>query len=138
MANKMSWKECVDGGIITEAIPDKERSTQMLQMANLRQEFWDRKVDDKYTTLKVEAYYEVIKELIFASMYKEGYNCSNHLCLISYVKERLKNISSDRIDELRRVRNDISYRGFTLTKDFFDRNEEEYKEIIEKIKLTLK
>jgi len=39
----------------------------MLNMANLRLEFWDRKVEDKFTALKVEAYYDIIKELdIFA------------------------------------------------------------------------
>ena len=79
MANEMSWKECIDRGIITETQADEERSNQMLQMANLRLEFWDKNVDDKFIALKVEAYYDIIKELIFAHIYKNGYNCTNHL-----------------------------------------------------------
>jgi len=39
MANEMSWKEFVDGGIITQGIPDEERSNQMLMMANIRLKF---------------------------------------------------------------------------------------------------
>ena len=39
MANEMSWKECVDEGIINQSVPDEERSNQMLIMANLRLKF---------------------------------------------------------------------------------------------------
>src|SRR3989338_8695917 len=63
MANEMSWKECVDEGIITQSTPDEERSNQMLMMTNLRLKFWDKKVADEFIVLKVEAYYDVIKEL---------------------------------------------------------------------------
>ncbi|MBU1974121.1 MAG: hypothetical protein KKH52_01880, partial [Nanoarchaeota archaeon] len=59
---EMSWKECVDQNVITETQPDEERSKQMLQMANLRLEFWNKDVGDKFIALKVEAYYDVIKE----------------------------------------------------------------------------
>ena len=90
MANEMSWKECVDQGIITETQADEERSNQMLQMANLHLEFWNKNVDGKFIFLKVEAYYDIIKELIFAHIYKNGYNCINHLCLIAYLKEEIK------------------------------------------------
>jgi hypothetical protein len=138
MTSKMTFKECVDGGIITKSIPDKERSIQMLNMAELRKEFWSKKIDDKFIALKIEAYYEIIKELIFANMYKEGYNCTNHLCLISYVNEKLKNINSDKLDELRKIRNEISYRGFAVTSDYLSRNEEEFKAIIEKLKQASK
>tara|TARA_Y100000310_G_C20085577_1_gene535891 strand:+ start:175 stop:363 length:189 start_codon:yes stop_codon:yes gene_type:complete len=53
---EMSWKECVDQSIIVETQPDEERSKQMLQMADIRFEFWNKEVDDKFIALKVEAY----------------------------------------------------------------------------------
>ncbi|PIZ00147.1 hypothetical protein COY62_04155 [bacterium (Candidatus Howlettbacteria) CG_4_10_14_0_8_um_filter_40_9] len=136
MAKKMSWKECVDQGIITEGIPDNERLKQMLSMANIRLEFWDKKVSDKFIALKVEAYYDIIKELVFAHMYKGGFNCTNHLCLISYIKKQIPNFDfeCDKIDELRQLRNEISYRGFTVKKDYLNRNEPEFKAIIERLK----
>ncbi|MBU0457319.1 MAG: hypothetical protein ABH824_05155 [Nanoarchaeota archaeon] len=136
MANEMSWKECVDGNIITETQADEERSNQMLQMANLRLEFWNKDVDDKFIALKVEAYYDIIKELIFAHLYKNGYNCTNHLCLIAYLKEKIQyfDFEIQKIDELRKVRNEINYRGLTIKKDYLERNELEFKNIIERLK----
>ena len=139
MANEMSWKECVDQGIITETQADEERSSQMLQMADLRIEFWDKKVDDKFVALKVEAYYDIIKELIFAHLYKNGYNCTNHLCLIAYLKQKIQDFDFEiqKIDELRKVRNEINYRGLTIKKDYLERNELEFKNIIKKLKEEL-
>ena len=61
MANEMSWKECVEEKIITQSVPDEERSNQMLMMANLRLKLWDKKVVDEFIVLKVEAYYDIIK-----------------------------------------------------------------------------
>src|SRR3989338_9439405 len=139
MANEMSWKECVDQGIITETQADEERSSQMLQMADIRLEFWDKKVDDKFIALKVEAYYDIIKELIFAHLYKNGYNCTNHLCLIAYLKEKIQDFDFEiqKIDELRKVRNEINYRGLTVKKDYLDRNELKFNNIIKKLKEEL-
>ena len=135
----MSWKECVDEGIITQSTPDEERSNQMLLMANLRLKFWDKKVADEFIVLKVEAYYDIIKELIFAHLYKNGYNCTNHLCLITYLKEKIKDFDfeTQKIDELRKVRNEINYRGLIIKKDYFERNELEFKNIIKRLKEEL-
>ena len=132
MANEMSWKECVEEKIIIPSVPDEERSNQMLIMANLRLKFWDKKVADEFIVLKVEAYYDIIKELIFAQLYKSGYNCSNHLCLIAYLKEKIKDFDFEiqKIDELRKVRNEINYRGLAVKKDYLERNELEFKNII--------
>ncbi len=58
----MSWKECVDEGIIAQIVPDEERSNQMLMMANLRLKSWNKKVADEFIVLKVEAYYDIIKK----------------------------------------------------------------------------
>ncbi len=112
----------------------------MINMANLRLEFWDRKIDDKFIALKIEAYYDIIKELIFANMYKDGLNCTNHLCLIAYLKEKCEDFDFEtgKIDELRKVRNEINYRGFAVKRDYLERNELEFKNIITKLKERLK
>ena len=136
----MSWKECIDEGIISQSTPDEERSNQMLMMANLRLKFWDKKVADEFIVLKVEAYYDIIKELLFAHLYKNGYNCTNHLCLIAYLKEKIKDFDfeTQKIDELRKVRNEINYRGLTIKKDYLERNELEFKNIIKRLKEELR
>jgi len=139
MVNEMSWKECVEGGIITQSVPDEERSNQMLMMANIRLKFWDRKVADEFIVLKIEAYYDLIKELLFAHLYKNGYNCTNHLCLIAYLQEKIKDFDfeTQKIDELRKVRNEIAYRGLNIKKDYLERNELEFKNIIRRLKEDL-
>lgn len=139
MANEMNWKECVDEWIITKTVPDEERSNQMLVMANLRLKFWDKKVADEFIVLKVEAFYDIIKELLFAHLYKNGYNCTNHLCLIAYLKEKIKDFDfeTQKIDELRKVRNEINYRGLLIKKDYLERNELEFKNIIKRLKEEL-
>ena len=139
MANEMSWKECTDEKIITKTVPDEERANQMFQMANLRLKFWDNNISNEFNVLKVEAYYDIIKELIFANLYKNGYNCANHLCLIAYLKEKVNNFDFEihKIDELRRIRNDINYRGLKIQKDYFERNELEFKNIIKRLKEEL-
>ena len=139
MANEMSWKECIDQGIITETQPDEERSKQMLQMANLRLKLWgslSNIASEEYSSLFVEAYYDIIKELIFAHLYKNGYNCTNHLCLIAYLKERIEEFDFEiqKIDELRKVRNEINYRGLTVQIDYLERNQLEFKNIIKRLK----
>lgn len=139
MATEMSWKECVDKEIITMSIPDEERASQMLQMADLRLKFWNKKIPAEFTVLKIEAYYDIIKELIFAHLYKNGYNCTNHLCLIPYLKEKMKDFDFEiqKIDELRTVRNGISYRGLNIQKDYLERNELEFRNIIKRLKEVL-
>ncbi len=136
MSNEMNWKECVDEGIITPTVPDEERSNQMFLIANLRLKFWDREVADEFIVLRIETYYDIIKELIFANLYKNGYNCTNHICLIAYLKEKIKDFDfeSQKIDELRKVRNEINYRGLIIKKDYLERNELEFKNIIKRLK----
>ena len=143
MATEMSWKECIDEKIITPTVPDEERSKQMLQMAVIRLQFWESLsvvADEKYSSLFIEAYYDIIKELIFAHLYRDGYNCTNHLCLIAYLKEKMKDFDFEiqKIDELRKARNDINYRGLTIKKDYLERNELEFKNIIKRLKEELK
>ena len=108
-------------------------------MANLRLKFWDKNVADEFIILKIEAYYDIIKELLFAHLYKNGYNCTNHLCLIAYLRENMKefDFETQKIDELRKVRNEINYRGLTIKKDYLERNELEFKNIIKRLKEEL-
>ncbi len=135
----MSWKECVRQGIITDADSDIERSKQMVQMAELRLKFWVRKISDEFVVLKIEAYYDIIKELIFANLYKDGYNCTNHLCLIAYLSQKMDGFDFEiqKIDELRILRNDINYRGLSVRKDYLERNELEFRNIIDRLKAEL-
>ncbi|MDD9954322.1 MAG: hypothetical protein OXR66_08380 [Candidatus Woesearchaeota archaeon] len=128
----MTWNECVEKGLLVKEQTDSNRAHQMRALATLRLEFWSGQRNKKFTTLKIEAYYEIIKELVFAHMYKHGYNCKNHLCLIAYMRTTFPAFAYEieKIDELRQIRNEISYRGLTISSDYMQRNEREFKHII--------
>lgn len=132
----MNWKECIEQGAVARIVPDAERASHLISMAMLRFEFWDRQIDSKFSALKVEAYYEIMKEIMFALLYKKGFDCSNHICLISYLVEHAPDFEYEtmKIDELRRVRHDIGYRGFNVSGNYLKQNELEFKWIIQKLK----
>ena len=140
MAGRMTWGRCLEQGIVTRTKKDPERASRMLKMATLRMRFWDGPIKGEFAALKVEAYYDIIKELIFAHLYQSGYNCSNHLCLISYLRETFHHFDEEasRIDSLRKMRNDISYKGLIVSSGYLELNEPEFRHIITELKQRLK
>lgn len=132
MAGRMSWGQCLELGIVKRGRPDLKKASRMLKMAHLRMRFWDRRIEDEFAALKVEAYYDVIQELVHAHLYRKGYNCSNHLCLISFLEENFRHFGREtmKIDELRVVRNDMNYKGLIVERDYLERNEREFRRII--------
>ena len=139
----MNWDKCVAEKTINEIEPDKERVRSMLKMIEIRQKFWDSLViilDEEFSSLLVEGYYEIIKELLTAYLNLNGLESSNHECLIRYFQKENPNLNveAEKIDELRQVRNKIDYRGFFVQKDFLERNNLEYQHIIELLKILVK
>ncbi|MGE0793609.1 MAG: hypothetical protein AB7V77_05525 [Candidatus Woesearchaeota archaeon] len=137
---KLSWKECVEQKIITKQLIDYERIKNLLNMAEIRFEFWKNQSNCQHVSLIIEGYYEVIKELILILIHKEGFNCSNHLCLISFLEEFYSSsfYEISKIDELRRLRNDINYRGFYLKPEYLVQNKETIKKIINFLFIQIK
>lgn len=139
----MSWENCIAEKTIRKADVDKERVRNMLKMIDIRQEFWDSQsdnLDEKYSSLLVEGYYEIIKELLTAYLNLNGLESSNHECLIRYFNKQNPEleVEAEKMDELRSVRNRIDYRGFFVRKEFFERNKLEYRHIIKLLKKMVK
>ncbi len=135
----MEWEKCVAEKTIRKIEPDKERSRNMLKMIDIRHEFWDSlcdNLDEKYSSLLVEGYYEIIKELLIVYLNLNGMESSNHECLIRYFQKQNPelDVEAEKMDELRQVRNKIDYRGFFVRKEFFERNKLEYRHIIKLLK----
>lgn len=131
----MNWEECIKRRIIQEIKPDFGRVSKLTELAMTRYEFWNVEINEKYNALKVEAMYDVIKELILAHMLKNGFNCTNHLCLIAYLEKNFRNFKFEirKINELRMMRNAISYRAINVDKNYLKDNELEIKHIIKKL-----
>lgn len=120
---------------------DKDKAISLLKMADMRYEFWSNlKFDSKYTSIAVDGYYEIMKELLTALLYLEGYKSDNHECLIAYLKEHYSDLSYEVgiLYQLKRVRNDIDYKGFFVNAEYLERNKLEFKHIIETLQKIIK
>lgn len=116
--------------------PDKERARSILKMTLLIEErikLQDRK---RMATLIISDYYEIIKELITAVLFIDGYRTLSHKDLIDYLKENYQEFNEHEIsvlDDLRVLRNRISYEGFLVDSAYLERNEKQLKAIIKKL-----
>jgi len=93
--------------------------------------------DEKKNYKIVEEYYEIIKELITAIMYSDGFKTLSHKSLISYLEKNYKEFNKGEIiliDELRKLRNNIVYYGQKINQDFLINNKDEINEIIGKLR----
>jgi len=134
----MKWKDCIDEGVIKKTRPNENLSKSTKNIALLRLELWQKVKSRRYIPLKLEAYYEIIKELLFSHMYEQGYNSSNHICLIAFAIEMsLLSVREARlINQLRIYRHRINYQGKVTSDEYFLKNKETFLKIIKKLSKT--
>jgi len=133
-----SWKESQDEARAVKS--DAEMAKSILKMVEIRSRAVETLHKDEYVSLKLEGYYEVIKEAITALMALDGYKTLSYEVLIGYLKEFYSEFSESDImliDQIRGLRNKIVYKGFFIDKDYLERNEAKIKEIIKKLKMIL-
>ncbi|GEM_PF-4234461 len=94
-----------------------------------------REGTDENVPLIVEAYWEIIKQLITASLTLDGYKSYSQECLVSYLEEfyAFSHEELELIDELRELRNDIDYRGRYLEVDYLNRKKDKIQKVISKL-----
>lgn len=111
---------------------DRDRAKDLFDMAKDRLSLL--KIIPKNKTYKIiEEYYEVIKEILTAIMYIDGYKTLSHIKLIEYFDLNYKKLNKDQIrllDQLRRFRIGIVYYGRKIRKEFLDNYEKDIREII--------
>ena len=125
---------------VSKITPDKEKASSLSQIVSLRERSINAMKPDEFSTLIVEGYYEIIKELITAIMSVDGWKTVSHEMLIGYLAEFYGEFSSSElhaIDQLRKTRNDIAYRGVMIKHEYLTRNKASILEIIKKLKQTL-
>jgi hypothetical protein len=112
---------------------DEKRASALREMAS-----------DRYKTISnlkepyriIEEYYEIIKELITAFMYSNGWKTLSHKIMVEFANENIKSLSSREIqliDELRVKRNNIVYYGEKINLDFLKSRESSIRKIIESL-----
>lgn len=115
---------------------DNEKAKSIIKMVSLIEERIKTQDKDKLAALIVADYYEVIKELITALLLTEGYKTLSHKDLIDYLKnyKEFNHFELAILDDLRVLRNRITYDGFFVESSYLKRNEENIKKIIDKLK----
>ena len=114
---------------------DRARARDLLEMAKERIEIIDLLPKDKIFKL-IEEYYEIIKELLTAVMYSDGYKTLSHIMLIEYFSSNYNELTREEIkliDVLRKFRNGIMYYGEKVSETFLVNNEVDIKKIIKKL-----
>ena len=133
------WDEASESA--TKIIPDKEKAKALLKVISLREKNIDMMKGEEFMTLIVESYYEITKELITALMSIDGWKTVSHELLVGYLAKFYKEFSQAEIyviDQLRKTRNDIAYRGLIIKSDYVARNRNSIIGIINKLKQTVK
>lgn len=133
------WKESKEE--IRDVRPDKEMARSILKMIEVRMKALKLKDRDAFASLVVEDYYEILKEAITALMAIDGYKTLSHEVLIGYLKEFFPQFSESEIelaDQLRQLRNKITYKGFFVPPDYIERNEPKINALVIKVLAELK
>lgn len=132
------WDENSDK--VNRIRPDVEKARALLKMVALREQRLKHMTLPTFSTLLVEDYYEIVKELVTAIMSADGWKTVSHELLIGYLAEFYHEFSQAEIslmDQLRVIRNDIAYRGVMINPEYIQRNRENILSIIEKLKQVL-
>ena len=98
---------------------------------------------EKFSSLVLSDYYDVIRELISIILLLDGYKTTGdgaHKALIEYLKKYSEFSQSEIIfmDDLRMLRNRIEYDGFFVQTDYVKRKISEITLIIKKLKGVVK
>jgi hypothetical protein len=121
---------------LIKVTPDKERVRSIVKMVDLIIERIKIQNKKTMTALIIFDYYEIIKELTTALLLSEGYKTLSHKDLFDYLTKNHSyfNNYSSFLNDLRVLRNRISYEGFYVNSDYLDRNELILKNLINQLK----
>ncbi len=131
----MDWRDCIDRGRVKEVRKNPEQARSLIELAKRRLESIKKRKDYEYPQLLIEDYYETMKELMSALIAIHGYKSYSHECLISFIQEFYADTLAQSqlrfLDDLRKLRSDILYRGREIAEDYLDRNSSEIDRILE-------
>lgn len=118
---------------------DTEKARSLLKLIEMREKDLEKK-NDEFATLIIEGYYGIVKELITSIMSIDGWKTVSHELLVGYLAKHYREFSDAEIffiDQLRKTRNDIAYRGAMIQPEYLKRNKARILAIIAKLKGTV-
>jgi len=132
------WDEHSDK--VSKQRPDLEKARSLTKIAELRMERAAKTELPRFSTLVVEEYYEVIKEISTGIMCTEGWKTTSHELMIGYLAEfhmEITQLELVLIDQLRIMRNDMDYRGITIDSEYLGRNQDAILSVIKRLRTIL-
>jgi len=123
--------------------PDKEKVLSIIRMVETTLEMIKEMNKNKFPSNVTKEYYEIIRELISIVLLLDGYKSIGdgaHKKQIEYLETNYKNFNKaeiNLIDDLRIIRNKISYDGFFVKEDYLNRKLININEIINKLNETI-
>jgi len=137
----LKWEDCLEYKV-KKVKENPEQAKSLLQLATRRLESIEKRRKDEFPQLLLESYYEAIKELMSALLAIHGYKSYSHECLISFIEEfcpkTLDDFQIHFLDNMRKLRSDIQYRGRDIADDYLKRNNSTIEKIIDILLKTLK
>lgn len=116
---------------------DNERAKSLVTLAAMRYKKIGLYDQETESTLILEMYYEIAKELITAILFTDGYKTLSHIDLIEYLRTNYKNDFDDYeielIDQLRKYRNKIVYYGIFIEASYLKMNNNTIRAVIDKL-----
>ena len=120
--------------MIIRTAPDRNRSMSLLKMAEVTLKRLNETDKLKYPSNTLDDYYDIIHMLMEALALAEGIKVKGegaHLELIDFICKEHSMDKREFLQQLRTYRNRISYEGFSIKRDYIERNDARINGIIE-------
>ncbi|MBU0498213.1 MAG: hypothetical protein KKC68_01180 [Candidatus Thermoplasmatota archaeon] len=129
----IDWDDCLDYKV-KKVRENPEQAHALVTLAYRRLDSLKKRRKDEYPQLLIESYYEVIKEYITALLVYHGFKSYSHECLIAFLQAYYPDIFDESqlqfLDNLRKLRTDIQYRGRDVADDYLLRNQKTLETIL--------
>ncbi|MBI2667023.1 hypothetical protein HYX13_05410 [Candidatus Woesearchaeota archaeon] len=119
--------------------PDKEKAKSILKMVETTLEMIQETNQSKFPSHVTKEYYDVVRELVSVLLLLDGYKTLGegaHKRMIEYLEKNYKEFDSTEIiflDDLRVIRNKITYDGFFVKEEYIERRKERLLNIVKKL-----
>ncbi|MCK4555661.1 MAG: hypothetical protein KAT83_03565 [Candidatus Aenigmarchaeota archaeon] len=124
---------------LKKVFPDKEKAKSILKMVETTSEMIKTLDAKKFPSNVLKEHYDVIRELIAVIALMDGYKTQGegaHKKLIDFLAENYPEFTEyeiSLIDDLRNMRNRISYDGFFIESEYLERKAGAIQRLIEKL-----
>lgn len=118
---RKDFERCIRDKTLIESptIETEPKARELLALAKHRENFWKsiKQKSKEYPSIFLEGHYEIIKELSTAILALDGWRSLDHECLFAYMKHKRDEleVDFDYLLDLKDIRNEISYRGLTVS-----------------------